>query len=243
MSPPSFNRRGAAPRRDMVEAVSWPQIGQRLDLAVKLPAEVKASAGNFTFESLAIPDLKLVRARKFGDARGYFRETYSAPAFAEAGLALNFVQDNHSLSAEQGTVRGLHYQAAPYAQAKLVRVTRGAILDVAVDIRHGSPSFGRHVAVRLDAAEGAQLFIPVGFAHGFCTLEPDTELAYKVTAPYAPAHDHGIAWNDPELAIDWPVESETATLSDKDRRHPTLRDAPACFAFDMTDKIETGGIS
>ncbi len=243
MSPQSFNRRGSAPRRDMVEAASWPQIGQRLDLAVKLPAEVKASAGNFTFESLAIADLKLVRARKYGDARGYFRETYSAAAFAEAGLALNFVQDNHSLSAEQGTVRGLHYQAAPYAQAKLVRVTRGAIIDVAVDIRHGSPSFGRHVAVRLDAAEGAQLFIPVGFAHGFCTLEPDTELAYKVTAPYAPAHDHGIAWNDPELAIDWPVDAGQATLSDKDRRHPTLRDAPACFAFDMTDKIETGGIS
>jgi dTDP-4-dehydrorhamnose 3,5-epimerase len=243
VSPQSFNRRGASPRRDMVEAASWPQIGQRLDLAVKLPAEVKASAGNFTFESLAIPDLKLVRARKFGDARGYFRETYSALAFAEAGLVLNFVQDNHSLSAEQGTVRGLHYQAAPYAQAKLVRVTRGAILDVAVDIRHGSPSFGQHVAVRLDATDGAQLFIPVGFAHGFCTLEPDTELAYKVTAPYAPAHDHGIAWNDPELAIDWPVDAATATLSDKDRRHPTLREAPACFAFDMTDKIDTGGIS
>ena len=132
MTPPSYNRRGSAPRRDVVDASAWSQIGQRPDLAVKLPPEVKAAAGNFTFEGTVLPEVKLVRARKFGDARGYFRETYNAQAFAEAGLALNFVQDNHSLSAEQGTVRGLHYQAPPYAQAKLVRVTRGAILDVVV---------------------------------------------------------------------------------------------------------------
>jgi dTDP-4-dehydrorhamnose 3,5-epimerase len=110
-------------------------------------------------------------------------------------------------------------------------VTRGAILDVIVDIRHGSPSFGQHVAVRLDAAEGVQIFIPVGFAHGFCTLESDTEIAYKVTSPYAPSHDHGIAWNDPELGIEWPVNEQAATLSDKDKRHPHLRAAPACFAY------------
>lgn len=230
MTNQSFNRRGG-PRRELVDPGAWGQIGLRPDLAVRLPPGVKTASGNFAFESLAIPDVKLVRARKFGDARGYFRETYNAQAFAEAGLALNFVQDNHSMSADVGTVRGLHFQVAPFAQAKLVRVTRGAILDVVVDVRHGSPNFGRHVAVRLDAEEGTQIFIPVGFAHGFCTLEPDTEIAYKVTSPYAPQHDRGIAWNDRELGITWPVRDEDATLSDKDRKLPVLRDAPVSFTY------------
>lgn len=173
-------------------------------------------------EDTAIPAVKIVTPKKFGDHRGFFSETWSRRAFAEAGLDLDFVQDNQSLSAPIGTLRGLHFQSPPFAQDKLVRVTRGRILDVAVDIRASSPSFGKHVAVELSAENWKQLLVPVGFAHGFVTLEPDTEVIYKVTAPYAPQNDHGLAFDDPALGIDWRLPLSGLTLSDKDRKHPRL---------------------
>ena len=173
-------------------------------------------------EETAIPAVKIVTPKKFGDHRGFFSETWSRKAFAEAGLDLDFVQDNHSLSAPVGTLRGLHFQSPPFAQDKLVRVTRGRILDVAVDIRASSPTFGKHVAVELSAENWKQLLVPIGFAHGFVTLEPDTEVLYKVTAPYAPENDHGLAFDDPALGIDWRLPLSSLTLSDKDRKHPCL---------------------
>jgi dTDP-4-dehydrorhamnose 3,5-epimerase len=182
-----------------------------------------------TVTPAAIADVKLIDPKKFGDHRGFFSETYSRRALAAAGIDLTFVQDNHSLSAVPGTVRGLHYQVAPTAQAKLLRVVRGAILDVAVDIRRASPTFGRHVAVELSAANWRQVLVPVGFAHGFVTLEPDTEVIYKVTSDYSPADERGILWNDPALGIDWRVPSDKAVLSDRDRRHPLLADAVDLF--------------
>lgn len=183
--------------------------------------------------SLAIPEVRLLVPDRFADERGFFSETYSRRGLAEAGIEDEFVQDNHSLSAPVGTVRGLHYQLPPFAQAKLVRVTRGAVLDVAVDLRHGSPTFGRHVAATLSAANWSQLFVPVGFAHGFCTLEPDTELVYKVTAHYSREHDRGIRWDDPDLAIDWPVEPAVVVLSDKDRALPRLAEVAASGLFEL----------
>lgn len=181
---------------------------------------------------LEIPAVLLVTPRIFRDERGFFSETYNRKALAEAGLDADFVQDNHSLSRARGVVRGLHFQVAPRAQGKLVRVTRGAIFDVAVDIRVGSPTYGRHVAAVLSADSWTQIWLPVGFAHGFCTLEPDTEVIYKVTDYYAPECDRGIAWDDPDLAIDWPVDREAAVLSDKDRRHPRLAELPPQFTCD-----------
>ena len=180
-------------------------------------------------EPTALPDVKIVTPKRFGDDRGFFSEVYNRKAFEAAGLAMEFVQDNHSWSAKAGTVRGLHFQSAPFAQDKLIRGVRGRILDVAVDLRRSSPTFGRHVAVELSAENWRQLLVPVGFAHGFCTLEPDCEVIYKVSGYYAAAHDLGLAWDDPELAIAWPVSPEEATLSDKDRRQPRLADLPAYF--------------
>jgi dTDP-4-dehydrorhamnose 3,5-epimerase len=185
--------------------------------------------------SLAISDVKLITPRIFRDERGFFSETYSRRALSEAGIDCEFVQDNQSLSRARGVIRGLHYQIEPHAQGKLVRVTRGAILDVAVDIRQGSPTFGQHVGATLSAANWSQLWIPVGFAHGFCTLEPDTEVVYKVTDYYAPECDRGIAFDDPDLAIAWPIQASEAILSDKDRRHPLLRDLPTQFTFSPRD--------
>lgn len=172
--------------------------------------------------SLDIPDVKIIRPKKFGDHRGFFSETYTKKTFETAGLQYDFVQDNHSLSAEVGTVRGLHFQLPPFAQDKLVRVVRGAILDVAVDIRKNSPTFGRHVSAVISAADWNQILVPIGFAHGFCTLEPDTEVIYKVTNYYSAEHDRGLLWNDPALGIDWPVAADKARLSDKDHKHPTF---------------------
>ncbi len=172
--------------------------------------------------SLDIPDVKIIRPKKFGDHRGFFSETYNKKTFEAAGLQYDFVQDNQSLSAEVGTIRGLHFQLPPFAQDKLVRVVRGAILDVAVDIRKDSPTFGRHVSAVISAAEWNQILVPIGFAHGFCTLEPDTEVIYKVTNYYSAEHDRGLLWNDPELGIDWPVSADKARLSDKDYKHPTF---------------------
>lgn len=176
-----------------------------------------------------IPAVKRVVPKRHGDARGWFCESFRVDQLAEGGITDVFLQDNQSFSAEKGTVRGLHFQTAPAAQAKLVRVLAGAILDVAVDIRQGSPTFGRHVAVRLDAESGEQLFVPVGFAHGFCTLEPNTMIAYKVTDYYSRENDRGILWNDPMLAIEWPVSEAEAVLSDKDRSAPRLSEIDPPF--------------
>ncbi len=182
-------------------------------------------------ERLAIPEVLLLEPRKFGDARGFFSEVWKRQPLADAGVDVDFVQDNHSLSAERNVVRGLHYQRPPSAQAKLIRVVRGAILDVAVDVRAGSPTFGRHVSAVLSAANWRQMFVPKGFAHGFCTLEPDTEVIYKVDAYYDAAADAGILWNDPALGIDWPLDTEDAILSDKDRVAPCLGDISPPFTF------------
>ena len=187
---------------------------------------------NFTFAPLAIPGPVLVRPRRFGDDRGYFMETYSRELFAAAGIAPDFVQDNQSLSAQAGTVRGLHYQRAPAAQAKLVRVLKGAIFDVAVDLRRGSPHYGRWCGVRLSADGAEQLFVPRGFAHGFCTLEPGTEVAYKVDAPYAPQSEGGLFWADPALAIDWPVVAGATTISEKDAKLPGFAGFASPFVYE-----------
>jgi dTDP-4-dehydrorhamnose 3,5-epimerase len=184
--------------------------------------------------SLAISDVKVITPRLFKDERGFFCETYSRRALAEAGIVADFVQDNHSLSRTRGVLRGLHFQTEPFAQGKLVRVLRGSIFDVAVDIRRGSPDFGKHVSCVLSAENWSQMWIPPGFAHGFCTLEPDTEVLYKVTAFYAPQCDRGIAFDDPDLGIAWPLAGGEAVLSDKDRRHPRLRDLPAEFTYTST---------
>jgi dTDP-4-dehydrorhamnose 3,5-epimerase len=176
-----------------------------------------------------IPDVKVLVPKKFGDHRGFFSEVYSDKLLAACGIDLRFVQDNHSLSAEKGVVRGLHYQLAPMAQDKLIRVMRGAIVDVAVDIRRGSPTFGRHVSVVLSAENWKQMFVPAGFAHGFATLEPNTEVLYKVTNYYSPSHERGIRWNDPKLGIDWQVPENAAVLSERDRKHPMLADATDLF--------------
>lgn len=177
-----------------------------------------------------IPDVKLIRMRRHLDERGFFSETYSARSLAAAGITCTFVQDNHSYSAQAGTVRGLHFQIPPHAQAKLVRVVRGAVLDVAVDLRIGSPTFGRHVAATLSATEWNMLFIPEGFAHGFCTLTPDTEVIYKASRFYEPTHDRGIAWDDPVLGIDWPVAPGRAVVSEKDRHLPGFSSVMPWFA-------------
>ena len=180
-------------------------------------------------DALTIPDVKLIVPRIFRDDRGFFSETWNAAAMSAAGIEASFVQDNHALSRDQYTLRGLHFQLPPMAQDKLVRVVRGSILDVAVDIRRGSPTFGKHVAAVLSAANWMQIWVPKGFAHGYCTLEPDTEVIYKVTAPYAPAFDRGIAFDDPALEIAWPVTREKAILSDKDKKLPLLTDLPVAF--------------
>lgn len=178
---------------------------------------------------LSIAGVKIFKPKKFGDHRGFFSETYNKQAFAQAGIDMDFVQDNHSLSADTGTIRGLHFQGPPYAQDKLVRVVRGRILDVAVDVRRSSPSFGKWVSAEISAEDWNQILVPAGFAHGFCTLEPNTEVIYKVTNYYAPNHDFGILWNDPDLNIPWPVSADAAVLSDKDRKQPRLKDITSPF--------------
>lgn len=175
-------------------------------------------------EMSSLEGVLVITPRQFADARGFFSESYSRPAFQQIGVPCEFVQDNHSLSRERGTVRGLHFQVASLAQAKLVRVLRGAVYDVAVDIRRDSPTFGRHIAVDLSAENGRQLFVPAGFAHGFCTLEPDTEVFYKVDAPYSRDHERGVRWNDPVLGIAWPVTEREAVLNGRDRQLPLLDD-------------------
>jgi dTDP-4-dehydrorhamnose 3,5-epimerase len=182
-------------------------------------------------QATSIPEVKIITPRKFGDSRGFFSETYNQRAFHAAGITDVWIQDNHSLSGPKGTVRGLHFQTAPFAQAKLVRVTRGSILDVAVDIRRGAPTYGRHVACEISAEKWNQIYVPTGFAHGFCTLSDDTEVIYKVTALYSREHEFGILWNDPALGIDWPVKAGDALLSEKDKVLPTFADHPAHFTY------------
>lgn len=182
-----------------------------------------------TVTPTAIDAVKVIVPKIFGDHRGSFCETYTRDRFIEHGIACDFVQDNQSRSATAGTVRGLHFQTPPMAQDKLIRVLAGRILDVAVDLRRSSPSYGRFVAEELSADNGKQLLVPVGFAHGFCTLEPDTIVLYKVTNSYSPAHDSGVAWNDPDLDIAWPIAADKAILSDKDTRLPSFKSLPAWF--------------
>ncbi len=180
-------------------------------------------------ERLRVPDLILVTPPRFGDARGFFSEVFNAPRFAEAGIDMPFIQDNQSLSQERGVIRGLHCQVAPHPQGKLVRCTRGAIWDVAVDARRGSPTYGQWAAAELSAENWAQLWVPPGFLHGFCTLQGNTEVIYKVTDVYDRGSERGVIWNDPDLALPWPVTEAEAVLSDKDRILPRWVDAPALF--------------
>ncbi len=170
---------------------------------------------------LGLPGLLLIEPARFSDARGFFSETYNSHDLVLAGFKTTFVQDNHSFSVARGTVRGLHFQAPPHDQDKLVRVTRGSIMDVAIDIRQGSPTFGQHRAEILSAENWRQLLVPKGFAHGFCTLEPDTEVIYKVTQAYNKESDGGILWNDPSLTLPWP-DFAGSVLSEKDRQLPCL---------------------
>ena len=182
-------------------------------------------------ERLALPDIVKILPARIGDHRGYFSEIFKDDWFRGNIADVTFVQDNQSLSTAKGTVRGLHFQLDPFAQGKLVRCISGAIFDVAVDIRVGSPTYGRWVGAVLAAKDGAQLWIPVGFAHGFATLEPDTVIHYKVTAPYSATHDRGLRWDDPDIGIDWPVALEDASLSDKDRAQPRLAQLSPAFSF------------
>ncbi|MCK8780594.1 dTDP-4-dehydrorhamnose 3,5-epimerase [Rhizobium sp. NTR19] len=178
-----------------------------------------------------MPEIVLIEPKRFGDARGYFSETFRQDLFTQNVADVQFVQDNRSMSAAVGTVRGLHFQLEPKAQGKLVSCTTGALLDVAVDIRTGSPTYGKFVAEELSAENGRQLWVPPGFAHGFCTLVPNTEISYKVTDYYSAEHDRGLLWNDPALGIDWPVAAEKAVLSDKDKKQPKLADLGEVFRY------------
>lgn len=180
-------------------------------------------------EPLDIPEVLVITPKRFADSRGFFSETFNIHRFAEAGIDKPFVQDNHSLSRARGVVRGLHCQLAPHAQGKLVRVVHGAIWDVAVDIRQGSTTYGKYAAAILTGENGKQLWIPEGFLHGFCTLEPDTEVIYKVTGDYDVASERGVMWNDPELALPWPIAPGEAVLSDKDQKLQKFSDAAGWF--------------
>jgi len=181
--------------------------------------------------SMASP-VKHIKTRRFGDARGWFSETYSVGTLQGLGVDLTFVQDNQSWSAAAGTVRGIHFQAPPHPQAKLVRCVAGSVMDFAIDLRKGSPTFGRYVEALLSRENGNQLLVPVGFGHAFVTLEPDSEVAYKVSDVYAPECEGGIIWNDPEIGIDWPLPVTGAVLSDKDRALPGLAEFDSPFAYD-----------
>jgi len=183
-------------------------------------------------KALSLPGLMLLKPRRFADSRGYFVETYNEKTFAQAGVTIKFVQDNQSFSLAKATVRALHFQLPPAPQTKLVRVLHGSIFDIGVDLRVGSPTYARHEGVTLSADGGEQLLVPRGFAHGFCTLEPNTVVAYKVDAFYVPASDNGLIWNDPELAVDWPVAAGEAVLSDKDQKLGRFKDFKSPFVYE-----------
>ena len=180
-------------------------------------------------ETFEIAGPLLLTPVRHGDARGFFSEVFRQDRFEAAAGPVAFLQDNHSRSSQRGVIRGLHYQAPPFAQGKLVRVTRGAVFDVAVDARRGSPTYGRSVGVELSEGDWRQLWVPPGFLHGFCTLTDDVEFLYKVTAYYSPEHDGAVAFDDPELGIDWPLDGAEPLVSDKDRRAPRFADMPAVF--------------
>lgn len=178
-----------------------------------------------------LPGVVEIQPQVHGDHRGWFSEAYSDASFADAGLPSIWVQDNESLSAKVGTIRGIHFQTAPFPQDKLLRVIRGAAFDVAVDLRRSSATFGQWVAVHLSAERRNQILIPAGFGHGFCTLEPDTIVSYKVSAPYAPECDRGVKWDDPAIGIEWPIEAGCEpVISDRDAQSPLLADAPDLFS-------------
>jgi dTDP-4-dehydrorhamnose 3,5-epimerase len=187
------------------------------------------------FRRLSIPDLIEIRPNRHGDARGFVSEVWSRDTLSKNGIDLLFVQDNHSYSAARGVLRGLHFQLPPFAQAKLVRVARGAVFDVAVDLRRGSPTFAHWAGLILSATEWNQLLIPAGFAHGFVTLEPDCEVLYKSSASYSPEHERGIRYDDPGIGIDWPIRSDEMILSEKDRAAPQLADAEPDFVFEQPE--------
>ncbi len=182
--------------------------------------------------SLAIPEIRLIVPKRFGDHRGFFEETYNQERFSGNGVTTTFVQDNHSLSSSARTVRGLHFQAPPRAQVKLVRCGRGRLFDVAVDIRKGSPTFGHWVGEELSFENGRMMLIPTGFAHGFITLEPDTEIIYKCSDTYAPETEGAIRWDDPDIGINWPLDLAEPQLSDKDKTAPFLRDIDTPFTIE-----------
>ena len=184
------------------------------------------------FRRLAIPELMEIVPPRFGDRRGYFCEAYKRAAFEAEGLRIDWIQDNQSFSAQAGTVRALHCQVPPVAQDKLVRVIRGAIFDVAVDLRKESPTYGGWVGCELSAEKGNQLLVPIGFAHGFMTLEPDTEVLYKVSAPYSIEHERAIIWNDPDIAIEWPDPGAGVVLSDRDKAAPRFVDFASPFDYE-----------
>jgi dTDP-4-dehydrorhamnose 3,5-epimerase len=196
------------------------------------PRRVHTFIALMEIRNFDLPGLALLRPRQFADSRGSFTETYNEKAFHAAGITARFVQDNQSFSAKRGTIRGLHFQLPPAAQAKLVRVLRGSVYDVAVDLRAGSPAYGRWVGETLTADGGEQLFVPRGFAHAFCTLEASTVVAYKVDDFYAPASDSGLIWNDPTLAIEWPVAADEVVLSDKDLRLGRFADFASPFKYE-----------
>ncbi len=183
-------------------------------------------------ETTPLPGVLILSPPRFSDARGWFSEVWNRRTLAAQGIDIDFVQDNHSCSRDTGTVRGLHFQAPPHAQAKLVRCGRGRVLDVAVDIRRGSPTFGNWTGVELSAGNGRQLFIPAGFLHGFVTREPDSELLYKCSDYYAPECDGTVRFDDPDLAIDWGIDAATAILSDKDRAAPAFRNFATPFLYE-----------
>ena len=203
-------------------------------VAASVPAgSAMPGVGEFMYlTELELPGLIEIVPKRLADERGYFAEIFREDVFCDRLGDIHFVQDNQSLSIQPGSIRGLHFQTAPVAQGKLVRCLAGSLFDVAVDLRHGSPFYGRWAAITLSADVGNQLFIPPGFAHGFCTLEPNTVISYKVTAYYSAAHDKGVSSHDPDLSIRWPSTARLDTLSAKDRQQPALADLPAYFSFE-----------
>lgn len=178
-----------------------------------------------------LPAVRVLLPHRHQDARGFFSEVWREDNLVRAGIKARFVQENHALSRAVGTIRGLHFQIGAAAQGKLVRCLQGSILDVAVDIRHGSPTFGRHVSIVLSAENWKQVYVPIGFAHGYCTLEPDTEVLYKITAYYDPTSERGLAWDDPDIGIAWPAKAESAILVARDRAFPRLSELTSFFPF------------
>ena len=224
MRSPAVHRPHSAERRE-------DDAEQQLNILQYAMRVSRCESDNMQLQSCDLAGLKLIIPKHIGDERGYFAETFRADMFAQHCGDHAFVQDNESLSAKAGTIRGLHFQSAPHSQGKLVRCTAGALFDVAVDICQGSPTYGQWVAETLTPDNGKQLWIPAGFAHGFCTLEPNTVIAYKVTDYYSAECDKGLAWDDPAIGIDWPEAANPDTLSGKDRNQPFLANLPTFFSW------------